>query len=287
MPRVSAGMAGYRARLLPVLQASHPGGTAVTSCIRPVSHPFHVPSGGMRLVVIGDSLSFHGPVGPLPLSDLRLYPNVVARTLAEHTGATCNPVVYGRAGWGVREAWLALQKDVHLQQAVLVGADAVVFGIGSIDSVPVGVPRGVLAGLPFVRPTPLRRRLRRRIDASHPTLVRLTRQRWRYTPVSVYRHCWRKCIEAVRLFTSGAPVVAVLPSIHRGAYYAGGERHHPSVYRMTRALAAELQVPLVDLPALAEPHLDNLNPDGLHWPFELHAEVGTALAMALLKELDQ
>ena len=238
-----------------------------------------------RLAVIADSLSFHGPQGPLPLSDSRLYPNRVAAALEAATGQSWDTQVVARAGWGVREVWLALQKDVHLQQQVLMGADAVVFGAGSADCLPVGLPRGLLAGLPFVRPTPLRRALRRRIDRVHPQLVRVTGGRLRYTPLDVYRHGWRKSIEAVRLFTSDAPLCAVLPALHRGPYYAGIERHQPEIYRATAELGAQLDVALVDLAQAGRPYLDRLNPDGLHWSFEQHAAVAAAMVEALLPQL--
>lgn len=238
-----------------------------------------------RLVVLGDSLAFHGPEGPVPLADERLYPNHLRRRLSEVTGDAWTCTVVARAGWGMREIWLALQRDVHLQQEVLVGADAVVMAAGSVDTLPVGVPRGLLATLPFVRPTPLRRRLRRWIDAVHPDLVRATNARLRYTPRSVYRHAWPKSVDAVRLFTRDAPLCAVLPAVHLGDYYAGSRRHHPEVRRVTAALAAERGVPLVDLATLGEPYLDRMNPDGLHWSWEQHEAVADAMADVLLDAL--
>ncbi|HVM21439.1 MAG TPA: GDSL-type esterase/lipase family protein [Egibacteraceae bacterium] len=238
-----------------------------------------------RVVVIGDSLTFHGPVGPLPLHDPRLFPNLLATALTEATGDPWQAQVVARAGWGVREAWLALQRDVHLQQDLLIGADAAVFAVGSSDTLPVGIPRGLLATLPFVRPTSLRRRLRRGIDRVHPHLVRATGGRLRYTPLSVYRHGWRKSIDAVRLFTRDAPLCAVLPATHRGPYYAGNLRHHPQVRAATLTMADDAGVALVDLAALAAPHLDAYNPDGLHWPFVVHQRVAEAMAKALLDQL--
>ena len=238
-----------------------------------------------RLAVIADSLSWHGPDGPLPLTDARLYPNRVAAGLAMALDQAWDVQVVARAGWGVREVWLALQKDVHLQQQVLVGADAVVFGAGSADCLPVGIPRGVLAGLPYVRPTSLRRNLRRRIERAHPHLVRLSGGRLRYTPASVYRHGWTKSIAAVRLFTQDAPLCAVLPALHRGPYYAGIERHQPEVYRATVEMGTALGVALVDLAEAGRPYLDRLNPDGLHWSFEQHEAVATAMVVALLPQL--
>lgn len=238
-----------------------------------------------RLAVIADSLSWHGPDGPLPLSDPRLYPNLVADGLAQALGEPWEAVVVARAGWGVREVWLALQRDVHLQQQVLIGADAVVFGAGSADCLPVGVPRGLLAALPFVRPTSLRRDVRRRIERAHPHLVRLTGGRLRYTPISVYQHGWRKSIEAVHLFTRDAPLCAVLPALHRGPYYAGNQRHQPEIYRVTAQMAAAMSVALVDLAEIGRPYLDLLNRDGLHWSFQQHTAAAEAMVAALLPQL--
>lgn len=243
------------------------------------------PPGSRRLVVLGDSLTFHGPEGPLPLADPRLYPNALGSRLGAATGDAWEVVVIARTGFGVRELWLALQRDVHLQQQVLVGADAVVMGVGSMDTATVGLPRPVTALLPFVRPTALRRRLRWWLDRWHPRLVRLSRERFVHTPRPVYRHCWRKSVEGVRLFAPGAALCAVVPALHAGPYYAYSLRHHPAAVEETVALAAELEVPLVDLPALTLPWLGRLNPDGLHWCFELHECVAEAMAAALLAQL--
>jgi len=235
-----------------------------------------------RLVVIGDSLTFHGPSGPLPLSDPRLYPNGAAMHLGRRTGDEWAAVVVARAGWCLRDVWLALRKDVHLQQQVLQGADAVVLAVGSSDPLPVGVPRGLLAGLPYVRPTRLRRSLRRGIDRAHPTLVRLSGERLRYTPLPVYTHAWRKSAAALALFAPDAARCAVLPGVHVGAYYGGSNRHREVYAAATAELAAEAGMALVDLAALTRPWLDRLNPDGLHWPFGLHADVAAAVADALV-----
>jgi diglucosylglycerate octanoyltransferase len=239
----------------------------------------------MRLVVIADSLSFHGPDGPLPLSDDRLYPQVARAQLAAATGHEWTVDVIARAGWCMRDVWLALQKDVHLQQQVLIGADAVVMAVGSSDALTVGVPRVATLALSYLRPTRLRRRVRRALDDAHPTLIRLTGERLRWTPSSVYRHCWRKSIEGLRLFTGDAPLCAIVPCPHDGPYYARSLRHLDAAIAETVALAADLAVPLVDLPALITPHLHRLNVDGLHWPFEAHADVGVAMAETLVPAL--
>lgn len=240
-----------------------------------------------RLVVLGDSLSFHGPEGPVPLDDPRTYPNLLGRHLDDRTGRTWAVDVWARAGWGVRELWLGLQTDVHLQQQLLVHADAVVLGIGSADQLSVALPRPLRAALPYLRPTPLRRTLRRRIDRMHPTLTRLTRGWWRHTPPSVIRHAWGKSVDAIRLFAGDdVPLVAVLPAMHRTTYYGGVTRHHAEVHALVARLAVQRQVPVVDLAALTRDRLAELNPDGAHWSWGIHADVAAAMVAALAPALD-
>jgi diglucosylglycerate octanoyltransferase len=238
-----------------------------------------------RLVVLADSLSFHGPTGPVPLAEPRLYPNVLAGLLADGTGDAWRADVVARAGWGVRELWYALQRDVHLQQQVLLGADAVVLGVGSSDSLSVGVPRPAMAVLPFVRPVGLRRALRRAVDRHHGRLVRLTGARIRHTPVSVYAHCWAKCADALALFAPQAARCAVLPASHAAAFYAHAHPFRGEVAALTRRLAAARDLPLVDLDALVRPHLGRMNVDGVHWSYPVHGAVAAAMASALLPGL--
>ena len=242
-------------------------------------------AGVRRLVVLGDSLTWHGPDGPVPLAHPRLYPNIVGGRLADATGAAWDVAVWARAGWGVRELWLGLQKDVHLQQQLLHGADAVVLGLGSVDALSVAVPRWVVMALPYLRPVGLRRRVRRALDRVHPTAVRATRGAWRFTPPDVVRHCWTKSIDAIRLFAPDAALCAVLPAAHRAVYYGAVDRHHAEVHGLLARLAVERAVPVVDLAPLTRRRLDALNPDGAHWGWALHAEVADALARRLLVAL--
>jgi diglucosylglycerate octanoyltransferase len=243
-------------------------------------------SGLGRVVVLGDSLSFHGPDGPVPLSEPRLYPNVLGRRLDALTGRVWAVDVWARAGWGLRELWLALQKDVHLQQQLLVHADAVVLGIGNADQLSVAIPRWAVMALPYLRPTALRREVRRRIDHLHPAATRLTRGRLRFTPPAVIEHCFGKSVDAVRLFAGPqVPLVAVLPAAHRTTYYGGVTRHHDEVHALLTRLAAARDVPAVDLAPLTRDRLDELNPDGAHWSWPIHHDVGTAMADVLAAQL--
>jgi len=175
---------------------------------------------------------------------------------------------------------------VHLQQQLLMDADAVVLGMGSADQLSVGVPRWVMMALPYLRPTSLRREVRRRIDHVHPTLVRATRGHFRFTPPDVIAHCWSKSVDGIRLFAGqDVPLVAVLPADHRTTYYGGVRTHHEEVHALYVRLAAERNVPVVDLAALTRDRLDELNIDGAHWSWPIHADVGQAMASVLAEAL--
>ena len=58
-----------------------------------------------HLLVIADSLAFHGPERAERPSDSRLYPQVAGRIL----GADVDLVA--RQGWTARDGWWALTKD--------------------------------------------------------------------------------------------------------------------------------------------------------------------------------
>lgn len=238
-----------------------------------------------RLAVLADSLAFHGPEGPVPLADPRLYHRRAAARLARATGEDWDVAVWARAGWGLRETWLGLQKDVNLQQQILMGSAAVVLGTGTMDQASVAVPRWAMQALAFVRPVGLRRRVRVAVDRTHPAATRLTCGRWRYTPPSVVAHCFAKSVAALRLFAPDAALVCVLPAVHRAVYYGGVDRWHAVTHATMAGLAEAKGIAAVDLAPLSARHLHAYNPDGAHWGWDLHAEVGEALAAALLPQL--
>ncbi|WP_433027848.1 hypothetical protein [Actinomycetospora sp. CA-053990] len=110
-------------------------------------------SSGPVLVVIADSLSFHGPDRAEPADEPRLWPHVAAS------------VVDGRAelhaglGWTARHAWRAMVGDPRIW-ASLRHADAVVLGVGGMDTLPSPVPTALRETIPALRPAPLRRAVR-------------------------------------------------------------------------------------------------------------------------------
>ncbi|MGH3433562.1 MAG: diglucosylglycerate octanoyltransferase, partial [Thermocrispum sp.] len=74
---------------------------------------------GPRLLVFGDSLSFHGPDGPHAADDDRLWPNVAASML----GGSADMVA--GLGWTARDAWWSMIGDPRVW-ADLHKVDAVV-----------------------------------------------------------------------------------------------------------------------------------------------------------------
>src|SRR5882757_3063502 len=88
---------------------------------------------GPVLLVLADSLSFHGPTRAEPADDPRLWHNVAAAELG------------GRAellagyGWTARHAWRALTRDPRIWP-VMPTVDALVLGVGGRAPLPSPLP---------------------------------------------------------------------------------------------------------------------------------------------------
>jgi hypothetical protein len=85
---------------------------------------------------------------------------------------------------------------------------------------------------------------------------------------------------AVRTLRSGLPMVGILPAVHRAAAYGFVHTGHRPAVAAVRRWGQAAGVPLLDLPALVGEHVfaGKGNPDGMHWGWDAHAEVGAALA---------
>jgi len=243
-----------------------------------VSRPF-------RLVVIGDSTSFTDDTGPKLPSDKALYPNVLAARLEAEIGRPVAVNVLARAGTDVREAWRLVLKDRHAQFEVLMGADAVVLGIGSIDHAPAGVPAIVETLIPYLRPESVRRIVRKNVYRAHPYTVRATGGRFTHTPPGEFARMYDAVLFQVRSLARDAAGVALGPTSHRSKYYGKG---HPTLRareRMQREIAQRHGFPFVSAWDLVEPNADRLNPDGIHWPHVAHQDIAEALAGELIAQL--
>lgn len=229
-----------------------------------------------RVLVIADSLAFHGPQRIESPTDPRLYPQVCAA----HLDAEVD--LLAREGWTSRDGWWALTKDPVAYGVYLPRADAVVLGLGGMDQLPASIPVWLRTGIPYVRPGGLRRRLRAAYRTLTPAIIRTTKGAIRQVPQQVSDRYLSRTIEAIRAVRPGVPIALLAPTPYDSPYYPS-DRHHASAVRAARALGAHLDVPVVDpapyvLPGLAD---GTANPDGMHWSWAAHAGVGKALGDAI------
>ncbi|GEL16841.1 diglucosylglycerate octanoyltransferase [Pseudonocardia asaccharolytica] len=235
---------------------------------------------GPVLLVLADSLAFHGPVRAEPADEPRLWPNVAAAALGGRA-----ELVAG-IGWTARHAWHALTHDPRVW-SVLSQVDALVLGVGGMDSLPSPLPTALRELIPVLRPEPLRRAVRSGYQRTQPALSRALGVLPGGGPVALPPRLTvgylERCRRAVTMIRPGIPVVAMLPSVHRAPAYGGMHPGRRAAERATRGWAAAAQVALLDLPALVGEHVHSGrgNPDGLHWGWEAHARVGAALAARL------
>jgi diglucosylglycerate octanoyltransferase len=238
-------------------------------------------SSGPVLLVLGDSLSFHGPQRAEPADEPRLWPNVAAAELGGRA-----ELVAG-IGWTTRHAWRALISDPRVW-SLLPAADALVLGVGGMDSLPSPLPTALRELIPVLRPERVRRSARAGYRRAQPLLARtfaavLPGGGPVALPPRLTVDHLERCRSAVLTIRPGLPVVAVLPPPHRAAGYGGVHPGRLAAERATREWADARGVRLLDLPALVGEHVlgGHGNPDGMHWGWEAHAVVGAACAALL------
>ncbi len=242
--------------------------------------------GPLSLVVVADSTAFTDHLGPQVPTTAHLYPQVVARHLADALDREVVPTVVARPGMTVRDAVRTVTKDQHVQYDVLAHADAVVVGVGSFDHAPMGVPPSLETLSAYLRPTPVRRQVRRGLKAAYPWLVRATGGRRTRTPIGEFDRLFVELLDHVRGLTWGRVAgAAVGPTSHRSRYYGPGHPTHEQRQAHHLALAERHGFRGVASWPLVEPHADELNVDGIHWPPVAHERVGRAVAAALLPTL--
>lgn len=229
------------------------------------------------MLVLGDSLSFHGPERQELLSEPRLWPNVAAR----HAGLA--PDVVARAGWTSRDGWWAVTKDPRVWTTL---ADptlrAVVIAVGSMDIVPASLPVWAREAIPYVRSGTVRRRVRSAYLTAHPHVVRATGGVLRQLPQNATEHYWTRTISAIRHHRPDVVIVLLGPCPWRSDAYPS-RRHYPASLASSRRYAAQHDLAFVDTePVVGRMHAEGRgNPDGLHWDWPTHAAVGAAVATTL------
>lgn len=226
-----------------------------------------------RLLVFGDSLSFHGPDGAHAADDPRLWPNVAAATLGGRA-----ELVAG-FGWTARDAWWSLIGDPRVW-ADLHHADVVVLAVGGMDTLPSPLPTYLRSGLRYLRPARLRRVARKAYLAAQPRLAVALRGRPTALPPRLTVHYLDTAVGALRVLRPDLPIVGVLPSVHRAASYGLVHTGREPAVRALTAWGRSAGVPMLDLAAVVGEHVlgGHGNPDGMHWGWDGHRLVGEAMA---------
>jgi diglucosylglycerate octanoyltransferase len=230
----------------------------------------------VTVLVLGDSLAFHGPARAEPASEPRLWPNVLAGTLGVRAE------LFAGAGWTARDAWWAVSGNPRVW-ALMPHVDAVVFAVGGMDTLPSPLPTYLREGLRYLRPDWLRRRARRGYLAAQPMLARAFCGWPVALPPRLTVRYLERCRAAIHAIRPQLPIVALSPSVHHAAGYGyvhGGRARGAAAIR---SWAASVGAPVVDLPSLVGAHIaaGQGNPDGMHWGWDAHAVVGKAVAAAL------
>ena len=230
----------------------------------------------MTLLVLGDSLSFHGPRTAHPVDEPRLWPQVAGARLG-------TPVaLHAGLGWTARHAWTAVRTDPRVWASVRT-ADAVVLGVGGMDSLPSPLPTAVRELIPVLRPPSVATRARRLYRDRHAGLVRLSRGRPTALPPAETVRCLEQIRVAVTTLRPDAPVVLLLPSVHRSGLYGGRHAGRSAHVAAMRSWAASYGVAALDVRPLVVEHVlgGAGNPDGIHWGWPAHRLVGEAVAALL------
>lgn len=235
---------------------------------------------GPRLLVFGDSLSFHGPDGAHPADDERLWPNVAA------AGLRGTADLVAGIGWNARDAWWSLTGDPRVW-ADLHRVDAVLFAVGSMDTLPSPLPTYLRIGLRYLRPDRLRSAVRSAYQTAQPRLAVATRGRPAVLPAHLTVRYLDRAVTALRAVRPELPIVGMLPSVHRAASYGYVHTARAGAVEAMTAWAARVAVPLLDLAEVVGPHVlgGHGNPDGMHWGWAGHHAVGTAMTELLVPRL--
>ncbi len=231
-----------------------------------------------HLLVLADSLAFHGPVDAQAPTHPDLYPNVCARAL----GTDVKVDLVARFGWTARDAWWALTRDPMAFGVYVHRADFLVLGVGGMDQLPAAVPTWLRDSIPYVRPGSLRRWVRRTYRLAAPKVIAASGGRMRQLPQLGTDRYLTRIVTAVRHYRPGIPIALVGPSTHAAPSYPS-HRHHQRAVSAGREWSRASGVEFVDVDDWVAPSLaaGTGNPDGLHWAWSVHASLGSALATAL------
>ncbi|HEX7353240.1 MAG TPA: SGNH/GDSL hydrolase family protein [Mycobacteriales bacterium] len=228
----------------------------------------------MSVVVIADSLAFHGPERAEPIDDPRLWPNLMGVRLGVEVE------VFARQGWTAREAWWALSRDPRIWP-LLPKAEAVLLATGGMDKLPTALPSYLRSGLSYLPTEKSRRLARRAYLAVNPVAIRLVGGPFRTLGQRQTDAYHSRCVAALRALRPDLPVAGVVVHDWSSPYYPSNHTHAAAV-AATVAWAARERIPLADWATAVAPFAPHgLNPDGMHLGWAAHAAVAEATAEVL------
>jgi hypothetical protein len=212
----------------------------------------------------------------MPADDPRLWPNIAAGQL----GGIAH--LFAGFGWTARDAWWALTGDPNIW-SLLPKIDALVLGVGSMDTLPSPLPTYLRTGLRYLRPDRLRRAARTAYLAAQPVLSRALGGHPVALPPALSARYLRETVNGVRALRPDLPAIAILPATHRAASYGSVHTGHGPARAAIRDWGERDKIPLLDLTELTRDHVfaGLGNPDGMHWGWAAHQAVGDALAATL------
>lgn len=226
----------------------------------------------MRLLVLGDSLTFHGPDAAHPPSDPRLWPNLAA----DHAD------VVAQIGWMSRDVWWSLTRDPKVWGEYLPGADALMLAIGGMDALPAAIPTYLRQGISYVRPGSVRRKIRAAYLAGSPKIIHATGGPWRQLPQAATDHYLTRVVQAVRTFHPQLPIAVMTPPPHRAQLYPS-QRFFADSVAACHAWAQRYRVAVADVTQVVQRGLDSgtHNPDGMHFGWDTHQAVAEQVRESL------
>lgn len=230
----------------------------------------------VNLLIVGDSLTFHGPDQAHRPTDARLWPNIAGRELGLDVDVAAG------IGWTTRDAWWALTRDPMIWGEYLPRAQVLVLAVGGMDALPAALPTYLRQGIAYIRPGWVRRRVRTAYLGVTPRVIAALGGPLRQLPQRATDHYASRIVQAVRTWYPQLPIVAMTPSPHRAGLYPTQRFYAPSV-RAAHRWANENRVTMVDISEAAQRGLDNgwVNPDGMHWGWQTHEQIGGMVAEAV------
>lgn len=238
-------------------------------------------AGPGSLVVLSDSLAYYGPRGGLPAGDPRIWPTRVGAAVG------LDVALFGRIGWTSRDVWWAITQDPNIW-AVLPEARAVVLAVGGMDTLPSPLPTALREQIRYLRPNRLRQAVRGGYQWVQPRAARVGWPVALPPPVTVaYLEKIRAAIAHLR---PDLPIVVCLPPTHRSAAY--GNVHSgriPATAAMSRWARAHGLVTADFYPVIRDAFdapATEMNPDGIHWGFDAHAEIADLVTGSVARVLD-